>query len=212
MESSDKYHRMEGQDLSNSDGSDQRRQTNDKFENDSSLSFDGTGQCFSLIPYLNEDAKKNLREFKYAGADYGFMYKHFYNPFANWCVYQIPEWIAPNLITLVGFCTNLIPFTIVFTCYGTHLYNEDPVYEKIPKWLHVMAGVCYFLYRLLDEMDGKQARRTGNSSPLGMLFDHGIDAYTTGIVCFMFVKMAQAGALGYVFVEMSCAIFYFCTL
>jgi len=27
-------------------------------------------------------------------------------------------------------------------------------------------------------MDGKQARKTGNSSPLGMLFDHGCDALT----------------------------------
>lgn len=28
-------------------------------------------------------------------------------------------------------------------------------------------------------MDGKHARRTGNSSPLGLLFDHGCDAVTT---------------------------------
>jgi len=28
----------------------------------------------------------------------------------------------------------------------------------------------------LDNMDGKQARKTGNSSPLGMLYDHGLDA------------------------------------
>jgi ethanolaminephosphotransferase len=28
-------------------------------------------------------------------------------------------------------------------------------------------------------MDGKQARRTGSSSPLGMMFDHGCDAVTT---------------------------------
>jgi ethanolaminephosphotransferase len=33
---------------------------------------------------------------------------------------------------------------------------------------------------MFDEMDGKQARRTGNSSPLGMLFDHGCDAFTVG--------------------------------
>ena len=34
---------------------------------------------------------------------------------------------------------------------------------------------------MLDEMDGKQARRTGNSSPLGLLFDHGCDAFNAGI-------------------------------
>jgi ethanolaminephosphotransferase len=32
---------------------------------------------------------------------------------------------------------------------------------------------------MLDNMDGKHARNTGNSSPLGMLFDHGCDAITT---------------------------------
>lgn len=29
----------------------------------------------------------------------------------------------------------------------------------------------------MDNIDGKQARKTGNSSPLGMLFDHGCDAF-----------------------------------
>jgi ethanolaminephosphotransferase len=32
-----------------------------------------------------------------------------------------------------------------------------------------------FLYYTFDCMDGKQARRTGSSSPLGQLFDHGMD-------------------------------------
>ena len=31
----------------------------------------------------------------------------------------------------------------------------------------------------MDNADGKQARKTGNSSPLGMLFDHGCDSLTT---------------------------------
>lgn len=31
---------------------------------------------------------------------------------------------------------------------------------------------------MLDEIDGKQARRTGNSSALGLLFDHGVDCFT----------------------------------
>jgi phosphatidylglycerophosphate synthase len=30
-----------------------------------------------------------------------------------------------------------------------------------------------FLYQSLDAIDGKQARRTGTSGPLGELFDHG---------------------------------------
>jgi ethanolaminephosphotransferase len=34
----------------------------------------------------------------------------------------------------------------------------------------------------MDNMDGKQARRTGTSSALGMLFDHACDAVNTGLV------------------------------
>lgn len=30
-----------------------------------------------------------------------------------------------------------------------------------------------------DGIDGKQARRTGSSSPLGELFDHGLDSWAT---------------------------------
>lgn len=32
------------------------------------------------------------------------------------------------------------------------------------------------MYSTLDNVDGKQARRTQSSSPLGELFDHGCDA------------------------------------
>jgi ethanolaminephosphotransferase len=33
-----------------------------------------------------------------------------------------------------------------------------------------------FIYQTLDNIDGKQARRTGSSTPLGMMMDHGCDA------------------------------------
>jgi ethanolaminephosphotransferase len=36
------------------------------------------------------------------------------------------------------------------------------------------------MYRIFDELDGKQARKTGSSSPLGLLFDHGCDAFSIG--------------------------------
>jgi len=40
-----------------------------------------------------------------------------------------------------------------------------------------------FTYQNLDNVDGKQARRTGNSTPLGMLFDHGCDAFGLIFLC-----------------------------
>jgi len=37
------------------------------------------------------------------------------------------------------------------------------------------------IFQFLDQMDGKQARRTGSSSPLGMIMDHGCDSLVTFI-------------------------------
>jgi phosphatidylglycerophosphate synthase len=41
---------------------------------------------------------------------------------------------------------------------------------------------CISTYLNLDSIDGKQARRTGTSSPLGELFDHGCDAINMMVI------------------------------
>jgi len=38
-------------------------------------------------------------------------------------------------------------------------------------------------------MDGKQARKTGNSSPVGLMFDHGCDSFTAALLTLMMSKM-----------------------
>lgn len=38
---------------------------------------------------------------------------------------------------------------------------------------------CYFY---IDGIDGKQARRTRSSGPLGELFDHGLDSWTAVLI------------------------------
>ena len=157
-------------------------------------------QCFRHLPYLSEQARENLLSYKYAGGDNGLMYVYFYNPFARWIVERIPEWIAPNLITLCGFLFSIIPFITVFVVFGTHFMNEEPEMTKMPRWVFAAEAVCYFLYRMLDEMDGKQARRTGNSSPLGLIFDHGCDAFAVGLQCMILAKMLQMGLTGILFV------------
>jgi len=40
----------------------------------------------------------------------------------------------------------------------------------------VLFGIAVFFYQTLDALDGKQARRLQLASPLGQLFDHGLDA------------------------------------
>lgn len=47
-------------------------------------------------------------------------------------------------------------------------------------------GIAAFLYIHFDAVDGKQARRTGSSSPLGQLVDHGCDCINLTFMVFMF--------------------------
>ncbi|BGP14538.1 hypothetical protein JCM10213_001886 [Rhodosporidiobolus nylandii] len=51
--------------------------------------------------------------------------------------------------------------------------------EAAPRWLYWTFAAGLFAYQSLDAIDGKQARRTGTSGPLGELFDHGCDALNT---------------------------------
>lgn len=46
-------------------------------------------------------------------------------------------------------------------------------------WVYMSWSIGLFIYQSLDAIDGKQARRTGSSSPLGEVFDHGCDAINT---------------------------------
>lgn len=91
------------------------------------------------------------------------------------------------MITLIGFFCTLVPFILLFSLYGTDF--EGPV----PAWWCFFEAVMYFMYRLLDEMDGKQARKTGNSSPVGLMFDHGCDSFSTALLAMMMSKMMQIG-------------------
>ncbi|CAK9107289.1 unnamed protein product [Durusdinium trenchii] len=50
--------------------------------------------------------------------------------------------------------------------------NEEPC----PSWLWLVLAACTFAYQTLDNIDGKQARRTNSSSALGLFIDHGADA------------------------------------
>ncbi|CAJ0872829.1 17632_t:CDS:2, partial [Entrophospora sp. SA101] len=50
-----------------------------------------------------------------------------------------------------------------------------------------------WLYSTFDNVDGKQARRTGTSSPLGELFDHGCDALNCSLECIVLTASFSAG-------------------
>ena len=123
-------------------------------------------------PYISPEYYESIRSYKYKSFDSSISYKYCMSPLCNYLVNFFPEWLAPNVITVSGFFLNLIYFLI--TGYYTGFKGGE-----VPSWACFFSAFCYLLYQVLDNIDGKQARRTNSSSPLGLLVDHGTDACTT---------------------------------
>ena len=63
----------------------------------------------------------------------------------------------------------------------------------IDGWFCVLVGIAFFFYNVMDNCDGKQARRTGTGSPMGMLFDHGLDVTIAVVGNLSFFRIFQTG-------------------
>lgn len=98
-------------------------------------------------------------------------------------VERLPKWLAPNVLTFAGLLMTLLPLFWANYYYGYEL--DGPVSATFC----CTTGIMYSTYIFLDNLDGKQARRTGTSSPMGMLFDHGCDAMTAAFGGWVLMKM-----------------------
>jgi len=73
------------------------------------------------------------------------------------------------MVTLLGF------FFIIGNVGLLELMDPDLQGPKY-SWVYYSYAFGVWAYSTMDNIDGKQARRTGTSSGLGELFDHGIDS------------------------------------
>jgi len=80
----------------------------------------------------------------------------------------VPIWIAPNALTLLG-------LLCVISCTLLCLIMDIET-GATPGWVFFLQGIFVFMYQTFDNLDGKQARKTGSSSALGEAFDHGSDS------------------------------------
>lgn len=125
-----------------------------------------------MKPVLTPTQLQRLKEHEYRTEGVSVLERLVLRRFWSWLVLRLPPWIAPNLITLVGFVVTLASTLLI-------VVNDRNAEGLAPRWCYLFAAIGIFVYQTLDGVDGKQARRTGTCNPLGELFDHGCDAIAT---------------------------------
>ncbi|ODM95430.1 Choline/ethanolaminephosphotransferase 1 [Orchesella cincta] len=133
-------------------------------------------------PILTEKQLSNLTKHKFfASSD--SLFDPVLQLWWNWLVKQVPVWFAPNVITILGLLVNILTSLVL-------VYYSPDCRQEVPSWACYMCALGLFVYQSLDAIDGKHARRTKSSSPLGELFDHVCDSIST-----VFVSLAVCVSL-----------------
>lgn len=136
----------------------------------------------ALYDYVTKEQLAGFDKYKYSAVDTNPLSVYVMHPFWNTVVKIMPRWLAPNLITFTGFMFLVLNF-LILSYYDYDFDASEQQHEHVPSWVWVAAGLFNFLAYTLDGVDGKQARRTNSSTPLGELFDHGLDSWA----CVFFV-------------------------
>ncbi|KAH9385447.1 ethanolaminephosphotransferase [Nematocida major] len=124
-----------------------------------------------------------LLSYKFNGVEKSFLVEYCQLKYWERILDHIPPWVAPNAITLIGFLAMAAQTLFVFYL--------DPALMGNVRWLPALSAAVIWFYSTMDCIDGMQARKTGAKSPLGQLFDHGVDS----VVC-TFIVYCLASALG----------------
>ncbi|KPM40443.1 hypothetical protein AK830_g6088 [Neonectria ditissima] len=141
--------------------------------------------------YVRQRELPALREYKYSSVDRSLLSKYVLKPFYTHVVIKcFPMSMAPNLITLTG-------FSFVIANFLTMLWYNPTLDQDCPPWVYYSWALGLFLYQTFDAVDGSQARRTGQSGPLGELFDHGVDALNTSLEVLIFAASQNMGQSWY---------------
>ena len=83
-------------------------------------------------------------------------------------------------MTLFGLLCNIVAFSIAALLIAD---NPTP-----PPWTYLACAFLIWAYMIADNSDGKQAFRTGSSSPLGEALDHGCDSMVVAVSTSVTIK------------------------
>ena len=161
---------------------------------------------FNFSPYVLPEYKPRLLAYTYHGEDRSYIYKYFWRPLCTSSVNYLPRWLAPNVITVAGLAGVCIMHIILWWYIPDLTPSTD---SNIPAWIFIASAVFLFLYQFLDNLDGHQARRTGSSSPLGLLMDHGCDAFNCVVGSISIASTVATGATWKTWAAMMAAVVVF---
>ena len=134
--------------------------------------------------FIPQTSIAHLNEYKYQSEDRSLTTKYILKPFWLKFVNIFPLSMAPNMVTLLGLMFIVISDILVF--------YFDPYYDTIsPQWVYFYHAFAVFMYQTFDACDGIHARRTGQSSPLGELFDHCCDSMNTTLMVIQFASVSN---------------------
>ena len=136
---------------------------------------------------LPQEALENIKNFKYKSTDDSLLYNSCISPCLNKVVELLPYWLAPNLITLIALLFNTLAAIISYKDGGFDFSS------KLKPSTCLIVGIFQLIYLLLDNINEKQARRTGNSTPFGILMDHGCDIFANIFTAFNLSKLLVLG-------------------
>ncbi|KJE88503.1 hypothetical protein CAOG_08392 [Capsaspora owczarzaki ATCC 30864] len=138
---------------------------------------------------------EGLAKYKYSSVDSSPLSNQVMHPFWNFCVkYFIPIWLAPNVLTFAGFLCLLGNY-LVSWYYDPDLTMATLNLNSVPQYVWFLMSFAHFMSHTLDGCDGKQARKTGKSTPLGELMDHGLDSMAAWLQ--MITAASAVGVAGY---------------
>ncbi|KAL8137975.1 hypothetical protein V2J09_003976, partial [Rumex salicifolius] len=192
--------------------------------------FSHSGTSYHLrrrrkMGYIGAHGVAALQRYKYSGVDHSYVSKYILQPF--WSRFHSvtllrfrEEWrdlvrIRRRISLSIGLIFtgtySLITLTGTMFLVGSALlgYIYSPQFDSPPpRWVHFAHGLLLFLYQTFDAVDGKQARRTNSSSPLGELFDHGCDALACAFESVAFASTSMCGRNGFWFWVIAAVPFY----
>ena len=128
--------------------------------------------------YLTSAQLRGFDVYKYKSIDTSPLSKYVMHPFWNQAVKLCPLWLSANVLTLLGWSLTVAVF-LSLSYYDPHFmlaFDAAKGNSQIPRFVWLFCAFGQFMAHTLDGIDGKQARRTGTGSPLGELFDHGLDS------------------------------------